>query len=81
MHAIVAEVFVTHHQASLDPEDAAEMKDSQKAMADRMAALQSGDWKAALDTGAPVAVPAGKSGGPGASGAQVGAGSKAKKRN
>jgi hypothetical protein len=57
------------------------MKDSQKAMADRMAALQSGDWKAALDTGAPVAVPAGKSGGPGASGAQAGAGSKAKKRN
>ncbi|PWN22980.1 hypothetical protein BCV69DRAFT_310479 [Microstroma glucosiphilum] len=67
--------------ATLDPEDAAEMKESQKAMADRMAALQSGDWKAALDSGAPVAVPAGKSGGPGATGAQAGGGSKARKRN
>lgn len=56
-------------QASLEPEEAAQLSQAQSEM---MGKIQSGDYKGAVSAAA--------SGGNGATGAQVGAGSQAKKR-
>lgn len=61
--------------ANLDPEEAAQMQRTQTQMANRMTALQSGDWKSVVESGSGSA-----EGKKGASGVSVGSGGAAKKR-